>query len=549
MADEERRPAPNGANKDPDNKDPKDKKKPYGGNKRGRGGNNRGRGRDDRGQDRGKDEGKKDPYNDVNWYALTESIGKAAASIPFNVFAGTYIDDLTTNGQTQNQSIQTMPGVLTIRYLSVPGSSTNAQSAVNIAARALYSWVRHQNSGHANYESPDLMLYVLAMAQVYALIFEAKRAYRMAMTYVPTNRNIPDLLMTAAGCDAENIRANLAKLRYGINLRIAKISSLCVPKVFQVFLRQALLATVVLTDSSSVRSQFYIYQMAGYFKFDATGSTGGQLVETNRIATSRTVDNILAEIDDCLDVILADEDMNIMSGDILKAYGRENLYSIPELAEEEVVDFVYDEDMLNQIENSVCMYQGLGDGIDITQKDGYLLYQPSYDLGGSNTASTNASKFILAASKGYYFNSHKDEPDWKDVLEWSRNMPGFSGFVNGSTGETITVNCGSELIVDFNLVTYKYTDASTISVQTVSFGSGFTVSSASELQTLINYSKFDWAPILYVFWTSTALQGVYQYVGPNMDAKVFTRISADSVARMNDCAIMGEFRTTLIAAK
>lgn len=50
--------------------------------------------------------------------------------------------------------------------------------------------------------------------------------------------------------------------------------------------------------------------------------------------------------------VYLDEDINIMSGDILKAYGESGLYSLPMLGEEEQIEISHDADLLEQFKNS-----------------------------------------------------------------------------------------------------------------------------------------------------------------------------------------------------
>lgn len=55
-----------------------------------------------------------------------------------------------------------------------------------------------------------------------------------------------------------------------------------------------------------------------------------------------------------LTVLLADEDINIMSGDIIKAYG-DNLYKLPFMEDNEIQDIIHDENLLLQFTNSTVL--------------------------------------------------------------------------------------------------------------------------------------------------------------------------------------------------
>lgn len=144
--------------------------------------------------------------------------------------------------------------------------------------RALYSFVRHANSGKTNYEAPDLMQYIMAMDSVYLLIHEAKRIIRLAYHYTLKNRDIPEKIFEVLGIDASDVVGNVANYRSLLNILISKANSLAVPANFNLFKRRAVLASVVLTDEPNRPTQLIVPQTDGFYKYDATYETGGRLV-------------------------------------------------------------------------------------------------------------------------------------------------------------------------------------------------------------------------------------------------------------------------------
>nr|QIR30717.1 putative capsid protein [Chicken picobirnavirus] len=455
--------------------------------------------------------------NDYQWYSVNDAIGSAVGNIPYNVFAGQKIDLIVKEGVT-DKSDMTVPGVLSIDYFTAPGISKNGTSAVNISAKALYSYVRHQNSGHSNYEASDLMLYILAMDEIYTQFYEARRILNLAMTYDYVNRNVPDLILKALGTNPDSIRANIAQFRGRLNLIAAKISSLAVPNAFHLFKRHALIARTILMDSSSIRGQFYVWKTTGYRVFDPTATTGGQLVYTEHTA-NRTYEDIINELETMLSAVLGNEDMNIMSGDILKAYGRENLIIVSNIDENETANFIFDENMLAQVENSHA------EPIDVNQRATWNITQDN------NEVIFNPK---IAASAGFtqrkFFNSHKDQPDWKDALEWSRGM-----CVEGS--------CGTEFLTGYTMTTYRYTDDSNKAVvASYPFSSYFVYVDDNSYSSLTDIAKFDWHPMWYTF--SKDGTKFYGVIG---DLKKFTVLDVDTISKLNDSAVMGEFNALLLS--
>lgn len=241
--------------------------------------------------------------------------------------------------------------------------------------RALYSFVRHVNSGRTNYEAPDLMLYVMAMDSIYLIIHEIKRFLRLAYLYVLENRNVPEKIYSLLNLDLSDVVGNLANYRAQINVRIAKANSLAVPANFNLFKRRSVMGSVVLSDEPNRPTELIIPKADGYFKYNATGTTGGRLDyvmpginrdndtqakckqsggTTILTTTKHSINDYFRLLDEMLSVLLSDEDINIMSGDIIKAYG-DNLFKLPFLEPNEVQDIIHDENLLLQFTNSTVL--------------------------------------------------------------------------------------------------------------------------------------------------------------------------------------------------
>lgn len=473
-------------------------------------------------------------FNDWNWYALNESIGKSVGNVPFNVFPGTEEHITTLPDGYTDADLHATPGVMCIKYAQMPGTSVAANSAINVAARAMYSFVRHQNSGHANYESADLMVYILAMSEIYTSFLEAKRIYGLAKLYTYTNRNVPNLVLHALGVDVDNITKNLAQFRAELNLFAAKVSALAVPNIYHAFKRGALIASTVLTDSTSQMSQFYIYKKGVYRVFDPTAATGGQLV-AHAVPASLTYSSIMTMLNEMLDAVLPDEDSNIMSGDIIKAFGKENLYKLAEIDDGYMASFIYDENMLSQIENSQCFTVAAptASELNITQKNNNI-YNNTIIL--SSTDKTDEGLGYAMLKGNTYFNSHKDEPTWQDVLEYSRLMVGSSDIDSTSC----YVISGSELIMQYEMYCYKYTSGVS-SIKTFTFSSiPVYTDEIDNIQAVLLLSLFDWHPILYPSVINTA-SGTANFLGKYGDLKKYTLVSSDTRARINEAAVTSEF--------
>ena len=482
---------------------------------------------------------KETSQNDPMWYAPSEEIGKAMASIPFNRFPGMPIDLVGGDAAYADLSGKSIPGTLALDYCISVGSNITATSAINIAARQLYTFVRHANSGHSNYESSDLIMYLLAMDEVYTAWLEAKRIYEVAGSFSYSNRNIPDTILAALKANGDDIRKNYASFRGRLNLLAKQISSMAVPNIYTAMSRHAILASLVLTDSTDKKAQFYVATRAYGHKFDATASTGGKLT-TYQVADNRTADQIITEIQEMLDKILPDEDMNIISGDILKAFGNDNLYVLREIPEEAACTPVFDEGILMQFKNALTC-QAIMQNLDIEQQNN-LVTTNLYKV----TASSIAGQLAVGPK---IFVARGANADWKEILESTRFM---TGAVRAPNEKDMYLQAfGTEVCLNFRIHYIFYGGPKPVSKKITfeSYEGDYFISGDEDwtemtsLENIAQYTKFKYAPIVYFYSYSNEQPNaiVNQFKGFIGELDNFTVIDGPTRAKLHDVAVMGEF--------
>lgn len=507
--------------------------------KRGKRNRNRNRGGKSGNPNSREEENKETSQNDPMWYAPSEEIGKAMASLPFNRFPGMPIDLVGGDAKYRDLSGKSIPGTLALDYCISVGSNLSATSAINIAARQLYTFVRHANSGHSNYESSDLIMYLLAMDEVYTAWLEAKRIYEVAGSFSYSNRNIPNTILAALNADGNDVRNNYAVFRGELNLLAKQISSMAVPNIYTAMARHAILASLVLTDSTEKKSQFYVATRKYGHIFDATASTGGKLT-TYSIQKNRTVSQIIAEIRNMLDKILPDEDMNIISGDILKAFGSDQLYVLREIPEEAACTPVFDEGILMQFKNALTCQATIAN-LDIEQKNN-VVTTSLYKV----TADTMAGQLLVGPK---IFAAKKENADWKEILESTRFM---TGAVRDEAEPNLYLQAfGTEVCLQFRIEYMSYSD-STPNIRELifkSFEGNYFISGDEDdteltyLENIAQYSKFKYAPIIYFYSYSNEQPNsiVNDFKGFMGEIDNFTVIDGPTRAKLHDVAVMGEF--------
>jgi hypothetical protein len=340
--------------------------------------------------------------NDPAWYGVSGQMVADTARLSFNHPAGlphhiipsstdlSFIDDRLYPHFDE----RSVPGIFQMEIAYGPGTSANETSAVNLAAKNIYTFVRHVNSGASNYDSPDLMLYLLALDSAYALYAELVRVYGILRTYRQSNMYLPRVLTASLGYNHRSLISSLPRLRYIINTFVRKIGSRPVPGNLNIMKRHTWMFSNLFTDATSNKAQFYHFVPYGHYYYEETEGAG-KLVFNSRGAlvakawdevgpTSRPTSDYYWDIDDIeylcefiANRILASEDLGIISGDVLKAYGS-NIFMLSEIGDDLTIEAIHSPEVLSQIHNS----RAVGDlvNMDITQDasigSGALLWEP-----------------------------------------------------------------------------------------------------------------------------------------------------------------------------
>ena len=301
--------------------------------------------------------------NHISWYVPDPNLLADSASIPFSYRTGddlrvglTYQATPPEGGINLAERPYIMSGVAAAYFTPTYGDLSDSRSAGNVASTAVYSWIRHANSGSRNYDHVDLMLYMLAMDSVYMGILTLQRMVAAAMTYNRWSTYIPEALSTALGCgNFSELISNLPEARSRINAMILKATTLAVPQTFSIFDRHAYMCSSVYMDEPNDRAQYYVYVPRKLWKFTIGANSAGELraVDFCKPKPDANWRRLFSIVEECLNALYGDEDAGIMSGDILKAYGEGQLVRLATMPQDVTLIPIYDHDMLVQFHNAV----------------------------------------------------------------------------------------------------------------------------------------------------------------------------------------------------
>lgn len=386
------------------------------------------------------------PTNDWRWYALTPQLVKDTASFPYGYATGSRVnlgqfgDNLNTNA---------IPGIMKLKYVPTVGWSDSDVSPVNTAARNLMSFIRQSNSGAKNYDSPDLIMYLLAMDSALSYLAYCKRVYGIAMLSSVVNRYYPKALIESMKISYEDVMTNLPSLRAFINTFAVKLSAMAVPGNLAYNAKHMWMCSGLYTDADDQKAQTYYFEPEGFHIYtrDPDGASFLDFTYqfndiTGPLATVQDIRDFGKRILDPILYGYGEEDFNIISGDILKAYGT-NIYRASGIEETYTVIPMRDEVVLSQIENATLYGLGVNSSTDssfqwinpatgkweaTTAYTMYSIYQSpdkSHVVSKPGRMYVHQTKPLNMTARDRILNAHTVEPTPEWSLEASRltNIP------------------------------------------------------------------------------------------------------------------------------
>lgn len=503
--------------------------------------------------------------NDWQWYARSPEMVKAAASFPYAnaignraQFGDAYLD------------VQAVPGIFTIGYAPTIGEASSETDPVSVAMRQIYSDVRHKNSGSVNYDAPDLMMYLLAMDSVYMYIAYLRRIYGTVFGYQAQNRYVPQALLQAMGVDYDDIQQNLPNLLWYINLLSAKTAgSLCIPNGMSYMARHSWMTSGMYMDSNTMKAQIYMYVPTAYLQLvnpttQPEAVTQLQYVDAPGFGIARTVAKFKDLVNfgnQLINVLIANEDINIMSGDILKAYGVGGVVTLPALSDNYAIVPEYNQEVLAQFENAtvigsnmsgtISQATNVGTGYIIADYQTNITYQHDFTGAILSGTATNMDRIIMG---NRMLNFHNQAITPELVMVATRMMLGIktskTQITSGTWSTTLDYYAvGSEVATYADMYRYYYT-SSGVSLERVPFqtfnmmSSAYPTATAGYMRMATVLSNFDWHPAMFMYNYSVSEAGAIVNVassGMLMDTDVNTYITCDNLRNMAETALLSEF--------
>nr|AVA30689.1 capsid protein [Picobirnavirus sp.]AVD97014.1 capsid protein [Picobirnavirus sp.] len=443
--------------------------------------------------------------NPIDWYNKNPMLLQNTSSISYGNIQGYPIhQDFRTNtgGSPSISTTVTSPGICVLRYLDGPGIAGNYTDAVNVAARNLFGKVRKMNSGYSNYDPNDLMMYILAMTEVYKMHSEIMRMYGVLQLYRTSSKYYPTGLCSALNYDFDDMIQHMPQVRTLLNTFAARTNIFAVPSDMAYMVKQYWMPSGLYTDSANRKAQVYALQPMVYRTFEVQEDGNSTLVAHSYIgAKSDKVvrySDLVSITNAIVSAITENEDFAIMSGDIRKAYG-DNVWTLNAVADDYTVQPLHDYTVLAMIENASIVgafYNG-----EVTQANIYTTnelnasrvnYSPHFaPVTGTDTLDPRTWQ-------NYLLNAHTDDT----TVEFTTEATRFVASLHPMQGQMVPTVCGTELIMGVRFYSNDEITHVGSFLDGTATDPGILYQDTAAVHLLRVMYSFDWNPRVYLINTA-----------------------------------------------
>lgn len=481
--------------------------------------------------------------NDLAWYShypeLTLNAGKLSMLYPAGMklefrkdarFQAPSADGSAFVTVALDSLAHDIPGVMAINYIPTYGYSDSIKSPLTQMSRTTFNHLVAATNRVPSYEYTDLTVYQIAMTNLIQFYYWMCRVYLVAGTYSETNLTWNKGIFAALDVDGTDILKNRSLLYSYILTFARRISAFPFPKSFDLFNRTATLVSNIYADGADPKSQLYVFNPMGAYRWDVDGNPGASKLTFIRYGSNITYSKITEIGNQLLDAVQGSSDVQLMTSDILKVYAND-LVAVNVPPENGAIAPVYDPMILTQIMN--MKWSGVTiQNLDITQAtdsgvlEPYMVAKPKVafkDCGQGGIVGFHCKDMV---------NFLVSNPSEGTVLEGTRFK--FNVKCNETDHTVYFTSFGSEIVESIKI--YTATDATPNTTFTrLNVGPVAVNAGAQNLsQILCALTNFDWHPrvmILYVNGTDI------KYTGSIWDCSNYAFITEEQIELMNNAAL------------
>lgn len=221
-------------------------------------------------------------------------------------------------------------GIAKYTFIPTYGYSAKPTDPINIWGRNIMTSIRNNVNKRVDnyYSDSDVVIEMTAYESFYLWMLELERLYKlMTMDYEYKNKSIPAGVIKALGyswSDLDKHRSGFRSLFTSVASIVAKLNVAKFPTFADLHIE--LMRNVFVDDEIDEKAQLIVFQPAGYYKYNAIGSSTGSTATwlwaltnpngTFHNQTAITFDQIYDYTMDLINGFHGDQEFDTMNGDL-----------------------------------------------------------------------------------------------------------------------------------------------------------------------------------------------------------------------------------------
>lgn len=375
--------------------------------------------------------------------------------VPFSDLVYNKAESTTTwKGHSYEGVNQSFPCIMAMDFVPGPGYCGNPQDPVNRAFTQLIGDIYSRTTGgDLGYQEADLAMFLTSTSSIACLIAHLSRALRASSFWISRNITYPRALLPAMGYFYADLAKNINTYAARLNACIRAFNNMKMPNFLDIYPRQFALCNNVYVDEDSAFGQVIFFKPVGVYKYIDTRSScvWTELPSFTSTETIPLMEKDLGLLEEIISLWYKSSDLFRINGSLQRAYKESSFLTIPEFSTAETLNPVLDRNIMLQVMNaSILDYNKIdASSLDIIQDpvQNVVYWKPMTKPGETFDVSHDVT--LLRA--------YDETVSADDNMEMTRLlvMPTTKvNLANPSLTVDDCVNCGPELVVGVNVVTY-----------------------------------------------------------------------------------------------
>lgn len=269
--------------------------------------------------------------NDPNYYFVSKELAEQAAQLSFQSMIGFGSLDGYEIPSICRVELNSSPGVSYAPngLVGKPGitewATTNSISSdkrgVNLMSSKLYTMLSTFTGRTSNYAPQDVAMMILAISSIAELSETIRRAFGVALTYNPRNRNLPLGLLKAMNLNVVDFLANIPSYRMRFNVAMTRINQIPLLDNVAYIRKSREMYQRIYMDGAGPMSQIFFYQPRSVWTLEESLSDTGSVLLASNLTSTTTANNTmggwLTKLETMITKLLESSTLNLIYADLL----------------------------------------------------------------------------------------------------------------------------------------------------------------------------------------------------------------------------------------